>query len=125
MSTWTNFGILADEMSLSDTIDAFFEYADNMGIDQESFSEGIDYLMKEQKFILVMLICVEVMLAKVSNSNNEKVDAKPAIIIFEKITNLMKEFNQEDTVEIKECLEDLRAVYPDILLILSDDAAHV
>ena len=122
METWIDFGRLTKGMNLSDTIEAFFEYAEN--IDADAFLEGIEHLTGEGKLILALLISMEVMLAELSDPECKKIDPTFLLTTSYNLKELIKASTYEDKEQILNCLQDLRDAYPETFLILDDRAAH-
>lgn len=72
METWIQFSRLTEDMDLSDTIEAFFEYAEEF--EGDAVVEGIKHFAKDGEEVLALLISMEIMLAELSDSECEKVD---------------------------------------------------
>jgi len=115
--SWDNFGILTKGLNLSETIEAFFEYANNNKSEQ-IFEEGLDYLLEKNELITGALISIEVMLV------DEVVMQEPCTAII-KFAELEAFIDQADDDEIKEevngCINDLKEAYPEFFLILDEE----
>lgn len=122
MEMWIHFSILTKDMNLSEAIEAFFEYAEN--VEADVFLEGIEYLTREGKLILAFLISMEIMLAELSDLNCKDVDPASILVTFCKLEELIETVSHEDKGQILGCLQDLRDAYPETFLILDKRAAH-
>ncbi|XLQ20160.1 MAG: hypothetical protein ACKUBY_00065 [Candidatus Moraniibacteriota bacterium] len=120
MNKWEEFEKLSKGLSLSDAIDSFFDYAEDMGMDSDTLATGVDYLAENGKVIMSTLISMEVLLAVLPEETHNTSDLDPVVRAFVSIKEVMNDVDHENNAQVLECLEDLRESYPIAFAILDE-----